>query len=137
MSKTSNIKAVGPAPKPPPAPANISTTSPWDVPKAKTDANGYLLPAKVDMAGANNTINSAYSQSQSAQGQIQSLQGQVDAYPAMENSYGLGAMNTSAGAIPGSSSNPDYAANPWGDSPADAGSRGFNPYSLKGEANYR
>lgn len=52
------------------------------------------------------------------------------AYPAMANDYGLGqAQPTSA-----SSSSPGYASQDISVTVPDSGSRGFNPWSLQGEA---
>lgn len=56
-------------------------------------------------------------------------------YPAMTNSYGLGGQQSPA--VPGSASNPAFGAQPITVTVPDTASRGFNPWSLTGEANAR
>lgn len=73
-------------------------------------------------------------------------------YPTMQNSYGLGTNGatspvggTPANAIqpqaqspiPGNASDPNYAVNSLSAAVSDSGSRGFNPWSMQGEANAR
>lgn len=74
-----------------------------------------------------------------AQSNVQNLQGQLkDAqndYPAMQNTYGLGGPVAPAQA--GSDSNPSYDSKPITSDAGSSGSRGFNPWSLQGEATAR
>lgn len=70
------------------------------------------------------------------QNQMSAFSGDGSSYPAMQNSFGLGASNT-PGAIPGSASSPGFGATPINITMPDSGSRGFNPWSLQGESNAR
>ena len=79
--------------------------------------------------------------------------GQPPGYPTMPNQYGIGtqSMDSSgqgsfgasavsggpAGPTAGAASNPAYGAQPLTSSAPDTSSRGFNPWSLTGEANAR
>lgn len=51
-------------------------------------------------------------------------------YPALANQYGLGRVT----AQPGAASNPDFLNTPISLGQPDQTSRGFNPWSLTGEA---
>lgn len=56
--------------------------------------------------------------------------GDQGGYPTMANDYGLGQTSPT----PGSSSNPGFAQQDISVTVPDSGSRGFNPWSLSGEA---
>lgn len=56
-------------------------------------------------------------------------------YPAMQNSYGIGAPV--GGSIPGNASAQGFGAKPITNNATDSASRGFNPWSLSGESNAR
>lgn len=58
-------------------------------------------------------------------------------YPAMQNAYGLGGPMDQPEAVPGTASNPNYMEEGLTTTMPDSGSRGFNPWSLTGEANAR
>jgi hypothetical protein len=115
-----------------------NSPSPW----------GGAAPA----ASSNNPYLNAYAQSSAqlypaqmaAQQQMGNIQSQQQSgYPAYPNAYGLG--NTSSftqapnyQANPAAQSAPaSYQAQPVDISATDASSRGFNPWSLSGEANAR
>jgi hypothetical protein len=64
---------------------------------------------------------------------LSAMQGQGNqgsSYPAMANDYGLG----QAQAAPGAASSPSFGATDISVTVPDASSRGFNPWSLQGEA---
>lgn len=67
------------------------------------------------------------------QGQMSNYAGDASQYPAMANAYGLGQSQP----IPGAASNPGYLSQPITVTVPDTASRGFNPWSLTGEANAR
>lgn len=73
-------------------------------------------------------------------------------YPTMQNAFGLGTNGAPSPAggtpvdsiqpsmqapIPGNNSDPNYAVNALSKAVGDSGSRGFNPWSMQGEANAR
>lgn len=98
------------------------------------DSNGYAIinPIKpMDISGVQqqsaNTVNQALAGMDHSSQRLEGLQGMASQYPAMSNSYGLGS-------IPGTASNPSYNSQPLNTSMPDTGSRGFNPWSLTGEA---
>lgn len=62
--------------------------------------------------------------------QMSSMQNDGSQYPALQNQWGLGST-------PGSASAPSYGAAPVTINMPDSGSRGFNPWSMQGEANAR
>lgn len=61
--------------------------------------------------------------------------GNGSSYPATTNTFGLG--DTQSTPVAGSASNPTYGGQPISVSIPDTSSRGFNPWSLSGEANAR
>lgn len=90
-------------------------------------------PAGQAIQNANAQSTSAIDSQINAYGGTPADGGGNPAYPTMANSYGLG---TSA-PIPGSASNPAFGSQPITVSVPDTSSRGFNPWSLTGEANAR
>jgi hypothetical protein len=58
----------------------------------------------------------------------------ASAYPTMANDYNLGQQTAP---VPGAASNPDYSTKPITVTMNDSSSRGFNPWSLSGEATAR
>lgn len=116
----------------------------WLKEPTQYDAEGYAIIPEVNtwgenpyLQGAQETIGNAVQGLQTSQGRMGSLQGQMASmsqgggYPAMANDYGLG--DTSS-AFPGAASNPSYAQSPITTGGTDNSSRGFNPWSLTGEA---
>ncbi len=96
--------------------AQVPTLNPWNGPNPFADGSG--------------------AQAQGAtQGVQQNLQNTLNQYPAMPNSYGLGSQPSDP--IAGAASNPDFNAQPITVAVPDTASRGFNPWSLSGEANSR
>ena len=115
----------------------MSSTTPPITP----GSNGYAsVPAISGWGTDPYNYDQAFTQSQQATAQTnQSIANQTQqmnaygqasggGYPAMSNSYGLGA--TPQTAVPGTQSNPNYMANPNQTAVPDASSRGFNPWSL-------
>ena len=103
-------------------------TNPWAAPDPYAQA----------ISQATGNINNAYAGMDQSQMALQGLQNQqsqmTEGYPAMSNAYGLGQQ---VDPMAGAASNPDYATNPITVPVPDTASRGFNPWSLTGEANAR
>lgn len=100
---------------------------------ASPSTSGWLAGAAQDVQTADQAISA----------QLQPG-GQFGGYPAMQNPYGLGSVvggGTSGGGTPtpGSASAPSFNTTPVTSNQAatDSSSRGFNPWSMQGEANAR
>lgn len=99
-------------------------------------SNPYDTQFAGDPAATLSATQGAQSMTNQLNSQLSQTSGQ--SYPTMTNSYGLGQMASAAanpvGAVTGSASAPSFAANPVTSVVPDASSRGFNPWSLTGEA---
>lgn len=100
-----------------------------------TMTNPYAAQASQDMAQGLSLNNSGNMVMQQQQQMLDNYSGNGSAYPAMSNAFGLGSSQSTP--IPGSASNPGYGSQPISITVPDSSSRGFNPWSLTGEANSR
>ncbi len=114
-------------------------TSPWGVKDPAFDKDGYATLGYDSTGKAIDQMQTSEQSIQDQQSQMSQAQSQDGGgYPAMQNSYGLGGGQSAAPSGTPTAMTSTSNSNPWGSStPSDSGSRGFSPYSLKGEANYR
>jgi hypothetical protein len=99
--------------------------------------NPWMDVASSDATMAQEGIQQGQGKIESMQGQLESYQQQSGAYPSFPNSGGFGSQNPFAG-TPEEQGKPSMNVPSQNSSPLpDSGSRGFNPWSLEGEANVR
>ena len=113
--------------------------TPWS-PQVTYDSNGYATAVN-PISNTPNPWNTdkVYTQAQQAGQSINQSMGNLydqmntlnGGYPAMQNSFGLGAQ---VGPVAGAQSGQDYMTTPISQGTPDSSSRGFNPWSLTGEA---
>lgn len=107
-----------------PTPVDPST-NPWNsMLSSDTQASNSIQATNAQTMGVMDSQIGAYGGTPSS----------TSTYPTMTNSYGLG---TSSAPVVGSASNPSFNGQPITVDVPDTSSRGFNPWSLTGEANAR
>lgn len=104
-------------------------------PDTSDAANPYVQMTNADSAAGNALNNSGNMVMQQEQSLLSGYAGNGSSYPATTNDYGLG--STQSQPVAGSASNPTYGGQPITLTVPDTSSRGFNPWSLSGEANAR
>lgn len=133
----SKVQAPAPAPMPDPN-VNDTVNNPWAMHANDLQNNSSYLPDNYFVSGKNSGSNL-----RASQGGVMAPGPTAPAgtYPAMQNSFGLGSPPTPAAAPTpaptNGASDPNFAVKSLSTAVSDSGSKGFNPWSMQGEANAR